>query len=358
MNMIDVMQRLAELDASNPNVIKENNSQMGGMGFNSPQETKENVAPAMQNSYDFTTSIFNPAYDAWEKGAGDENNPPPETIEVGINYSISDDSDESGRYSEISQYSIHDLATGQELNITDKNVLSDVESDIWKDAESSKADDYDIPDRDDYYENADAELAELRRVLGNKTPVSECGMMPGMAMSAPSQPSTPASINMTAASGPELSGMLRDIMQLAGMNNAPSDTAPMSASPQMLEPVDGMSPADSMRGVIDRMNPADDMGQDFDGDDGVNQAHGDLDNDGDHDMDDHDMEKKQSVDEYDNTPADPTEKNPFDANQYAHQENQPGQGDRMDGDRPKAYADMNEAVSDLFAQYKRFVSEN
>jgi hypothetical protein len=30
----------------------------------------------------------------------------------------------------------------------------------------------------------------------------------------------------------------------------------------------------------------------------------------------------------------------------------------MDGDRPKAYADMNEAVTDLFAQYKRFVSEN
>jgi hypothetical protein len=358
MNMIDVMQRLAELDAGNPNIIKENDAQMSGMSLTSTHATEENVAPAMQNSYNFTTSIFNPAYDAWEKGAGDENNPPPETIEVGINYSTSSDSDESGRFSEISQYSIHDLATGEELNITNKNVLSDVEDDIRKDAESSKDDDYDIPDKGDYYENADEELAELRRALGNKTPVSECGMMPGMAMAEPSRPSTPASINMTAASGPELSGMLRDIMQLAGMNNAPPAT--MSASPQILEPVSAMSAADSMRGVIDRMNPADDMGQGFNdnGDDGVNQAHGDLDNDGDHDMDDHDMEKKQPVDEYDNTPADPNDTNEFDANQYANQENQPGQGDRMDGDRPKAYADMNETVSDLFAQYKKFVNES
>jgi hypothetical protein len=360
MNMIDVMQRLAELDAGNPNIIKENDAQMSGMSLTSTHATEENVAPAMQNNYDFTTSIHNPAYDAWENGAGDENNPPPETIEVGINYSISSDSDESGRFSEISQYSIHDLSTGQEINITDKNVLGDVEDDIWKDAKSSKDDDYDIPDRNDYYENADEELAELRRVLGNKTPVSECGMMPGMAMAEPSQPHTPASINMTAASGPELSGMLRDIMQLAGMNNAPSEPSPMTVSPQMLEPVGDMSPADSMRGVIDKMNPADDMGQDFDdnGEDDVNQAHGDLDNDGDHDMDDHNLEKKQPVDEYDNTPADPNKKNKFDANQFANRQNQPGQGDRMDGTSPKAYADMNEAATDLFAQYKKFVSEN
>ena len=47
----------------------------------------------------------------------------------------------------------------------------------------------------------------------------------------------------------------------------------------------------------------------------------------------------------------------FNANQYANQENQPGQGDRMDGTSPKAYADMKEATADLFAQYKNFVSE-
>jgi hypothetical protein len=46
-----------------------------------------------------------------------------------------------------------------------------------------------------------------------------------------------------------------------------------------------------MRSVIDKLNPIDDKG----GDD-VSKSHGDLDNDGDHDMDDHDMEKKQPVD--------------------------------------------------------------
>jgi hypothetical protein len=108
---------------------------------------------------------------------------------------------------------------------------------------------------------------------------------------------------------------------------------------------------------IDKSGP-DIMNKPDDGDDGVSKDQGDQDNDGDHDMDDHDMEKKDKVDEYDNTPADPNDKDEFDANAHAHQENQPGQGDRMDGDRPKAYADMNEAVTDLFAQYKRFVSEN
>jgi hypothetical protein len=206
-------------------------------------------------------------------------------------------------------------------------------------------------------------LAELDstnvNVIKENLQVEECGMMPEMGMDlAPQKPSMPASINMSAGSGDELSNLLATIMQLAGQNKPDA----VSASPALdntppagtLEPAGGdMSPADNMRSVIDKLNPADDNGEDD-----VNKAHGDLDNDGDHDMDDHDMEKKDKVDEYDNTPSDPNDKNEFDANQFAHQENQPGQGDRMDGDRPKAYADMNEAVTDLFAQYKKFVSEN
>jgi hypothetical protein len=205
------------------------------------------------------------------------------------------------------------------------------------------------------------DMASLRALSGLKS-LEECGMgmMPEMGMDiAPEKPSMPASINMTAGSGDELSNMLATIMQLAGQKSAD----PVSAGPALdntppaagtLEPASGdMSPADNMRSVIDKLNPMDDEG----GDD-VSKSHGDLDNDGDHDMDDHDMEKKDKVDEYDNTPADPNDKDEFDANAHAHQENQPGQGDRMDGDRPKAYADMNEAVTDLFAQYKKFVSEN
>ena len=211
-------------------------------------------------------------------------------------------------------------------------------------------------------------LAELdsgnANVIKENLQVEECGMMPGMVPEmgvdiAPEKPSMPASINMTAGSGDELSNMLATIMQLAGQNKPVSASPPLDNAPPApgtLEPAGGGSPADTMRSVIDKLNPMD--GDDEGGEDDVNKAHGDLDNDGDHDMDDHDMEKKEPVDEYDNTPSDPNKKNEFDANQFAHQENQPGQGDRMDGDRPKAYADMNEAVTDLFAQYKRFVSEN
>jgi hypothetical protein len=241
-------------------------------------------------------------------------------------------------------------------------------------------------------------LAELDaknpNIIKESSQVDECGMMPEMGMAiAPEKPSTPASINMTAGSGDELSNMLATIMQLAGQNK------PVSAAPSLdntppagtLEPANGpMSQTDNMRSVIDKLNPMDDNGEDD-----VNKAHGDLDNDGDHDMDDHDLENDDKpeeglggglaggaigaalggpmgalagysagskatddLSEYDNTPSDPNDKDEFDANAHAHQENQPGQGDRMDGDRPKAYADMNEAVSDLYAQYKRFVREN
>ena len=203
-----------------------------------------------------------------------------------------------------------------------------------------------------------AELdAQNPNIIKENTQVDECGMMPGMVPEmgvdiAPEKPSMPASINMTAGSGDELSNMLATIMQLAGQNKPVSAAPPLDNTPPAgtLEPASGDSPADAMRSVIDKLNPM--------GGDDVSKSHGDLDNDGDHDMDDHDMEKKEPVDEYDNTPADPNDKDEFDADAHAHQENQPGQGDRMDGDRPKAYADMNEAVTDLFAQYKRFVSEN
>lgn len=205
-----------------------------------------------------------------------------------------------------------------------------------------------------------AELDSANPNIIKESTVDECGMMPGMEMESPSmmpnRPSTPATINMTAGSGEELGTLLKDIMSLAGMGAQHTAEPTATIEPQTLEPVgDHETPADTMRGVIDRLNP-------MAGDDGM--AGLDRDHDGDHDMDDHDMEKDQDDEEetdegeYDNSPADPTKKNEFDANEFAHQENQPRQGDRMDGTSPKAYADMNEAVSDLFAQYKKFIGES
>jgi hypothetical protein len=217
-------------------------------------------------------------------------------------------------------------------------------------------------------------LAELDsanpNIVRESTQVGECGMMPEMGLPmVPPAPQHPASINMTAGSGEELGDLLTTIMSLAGVAKGGEEPVGGEPQAQVLEPVGaGETPADTMRSVIDKLNPMDgddEGGEDelgaFQGgdNDNISADQGDVDNDGDHDMDDHDAEQdKEEVDEYDNTPADPNDKNEFDADQFAHQENQPGQGDRMDGDRPKAYADMNEAVTDLFAQYKKFVSEN
>lgn len=188
-------------------------------------------------------------------------------------------------------------------------------------------------------------LAELDAVNPNivkesDQKVDECGMMPEMGMMSmpPERPSHPASINMTAGSGEELSDMLTTIMTLAGQSGH-GHAEPMSAPPAApLEPV-GPEPdaTSSMRSVIDKLNP-------MDGDDEEGEPEDDA--------------ERKPVDEYDNTPEDPNDKSEFDPNQFAHQENQPGQGDRMDGNMPKGIPTMEEVEKQLFADYRKFVSEN
>lgn len=167
--------------------------------------------------------------------------------------------------------------------------------------------------------------------------VEECGMMPevGMAMD---RPSTPASINMTAGSAAELGDLLKDIVSLAGMDKPELDMPLSVGGPAVLEPAGMGTPgADDMRSVIDKLNP-------MDGDDDQDSSGDDQEAD------------KEKVDELDNEPADPTKPPPFDANQYANKENQPGQGDRMDGNMPKGNPTMN--FESLMAEYKRFVAES
>lgn len=185
-------------------------------------------------------------------------------------------------------------------------------------------------------------LAELDagnpNIVRESTEVAECGMMPEIGMNAMERPSTPATINMTAGSGEELSDMLTTIMSLAGIAHKGHDAEPMGDLPPPAEPEMGPeTPADTMRGVIDKLNTA---GGEEDGEEG-----------------DEEKTDEEKSGPYDTSPNDPRDVPAFNADQHAHQENQPGQGDRMDGDKPKAYADMNEAVADLFAQYKQFVNE-
>lgn len=224
-----------------------------------------------------------------------------------------------------------------------------------------------------------AELDSANPNIVKESTVAECGMMP---MGAMGGSHTPASINMTADSGPELTGMLRDIMHLAGVQPAGDiGSGPealgvdMEPATLVAEPVAGTdepmpSAGEKMRSVLDKLNPepeGDDLGAfqggdempDDQGDDDMSADQGDFDNDGDHDMDDHDAEEEDDEEEetdegqYDNSPAgaEPTE--PFDANEFAHQENQPGVGNRMDGNMPKAQA----TFENLMKEYKSFIGE-
>jgi hypothetical protein len=180
-------------------------------------------------------------------------------------------------------------------------------------------------------------VVPAKTVVKENTDLAECGIMPDMGMMGgmPERPAMPASINMTAGSGEELSNMLATIMQLAGVHKVEPDHMGMDHDPMTLtaEPavVAGPHASDGevMRGVIDKMNP--EMG-DEEGDE----------------------EGEEETDEaqYDNGPSDPRKPPAFKANQYAHQENQPGQGDRMDGNMPKATMEAK-----LMAEYQEFLNE-
>jgi len=216
MKMIDVMKRLSELDLDNPNIVKENQ--------NLPVAT-----PATRREYDLETTITNPAYAAWENGVGDENSPPSETIEVGINYVLDSDQDYNGRnFPVIDKSEVYDLATGQELNISDENVLDSIEQAIWKAVKQDRDDDHyeDMSNQGNMGAHGEEttspihggqrkektmenlNLESLRYLAGVKDTIAESGIGSGM----------PASINITAGSGQELTGMLKDIMNLAGVS--------------------------------------------------------------------------------------------------------------------------------------------
>jgi hypothetical protein len=169
--------------------------------------------------------------------------------------------------------------------------------------------------------------------------VAECGMMPMPGMGGSS---TPASVNITAGSGEELSNMLKDIMSLAGVHQVEPHELGTEPAPVTLtaEPMTAMGPAasagDEMRVVIDRINS-------------------------DEDDEDNEEADEGAVPGVDNTPTGVDDVPSFKKDAmldrgHMNQEpaGHPGVGDRMDGDRPRAFANMEESLMD---EYKRFVAE-
>ena len=163
----------------------------------------------------------------------------------------------------------------------------------------------------------DQPTAETTTVLDD-TPVSECppDMPPSPMNTSMSKPDTPPpsiSVNLNAQ------GMdnIEELMKLMTKVNPDMINQPQAAAPAIeIEPMDkpsGLPPLGAL-GDLDKgplkMLPDldasnDDMpGGEMDGPDDVSKAHGDLDNDGDHDMDDHDMEKKDKEEAFSNSVGD------------------------------------------------------
>jgi hypothetical protein len=209
--------------------------------------------------------------------------------------------------------------------------------------------------------------AEIKTLT--ESAIAECGM----GMSSPTTASF--SINATAGSGEEVAGMLMSIMQLAGVKPVTQNDMPIDHIGH------GHMSMDKALNIM--------------GGDDVSQSHGDLDNDGDHDMDDHDMEKdtlsgmdtlnpgeregdievisvdsnddkEKPIDEFANTPGEGSEVGTdvpvYDPEKMVFRPNTPGQGDRMDGTMPKGNPGMTkksvredaDTTSDLFKAYEAF----
>jgi hypothetical protein len=199
-------------------------------------------------------------------------------------------------------------------------------------------------------------LAELDsknpNVVKESTAIEECGMMPMPGMGGQH---TPASINMTADSGSELTGMLRDIMQLAGMQKVGAEHLGIEPEPMKLtpEPIAAVGPAiaepmssaaDDMRSVIDKLHSDDEEGDDlgaFQGDD----EEGDAD------------DEEETDEGYDNSPADPNNVPAADADEYAHHENQPGSGNTSNGEKRQSNL-PTATFESLMKEYKSFIGES
>jgi hypothetical protein len=239
--MINLLKRLSELNSAKTTRLTEDTSMHHHAVVAKHELTKE----ASNGGYDLETTIDNPAWN------GEDDNIP-DTIEIGVNYTITGSyrpstwgyhGGEPEEHPELDINSIVNLETGQDIhNLIDRDTLSRIEEEIWEQAEKSKDDDFDVPDdydEDVNYENdsispihggqrkeetmENLNLESLRYLAGVKNTLEECGMSPMQGTH------TPASINITAGSGQELTGMLKDIMNLAGVQQVQPHHMPVDS---------------------------------------------------------------------------------------------------------------------------------
>lgn len=177
----------------------------------------------------------------------------------------------------------------------------------------------------------------------NENAMAECGdgVMTPSPMMSNNAPHTPASISITANNGPELSGMLRDIMTLAGVHKVEPQHMPVVSQPSPAIPM-----GHDMRQIIDSMNdePAEEVIS--------------ITDDGDEDGDFGEVE--QETDEgYANTPDDATAVPEYDGEENAFNPNAGGDRRNRKSDLPKAMP-VDESVENisahLFMEYSKFIN--
>lgn len=183
--------------------------------------------------------------------------------------------------------------------------------------------------------------------LSENTQVSECGMMADD-MHGSMAPHTPASMHITANDGQELGGILRDIMQLAGVKSSSTD---LGDEPQVLSttPVVGTSSpaADDMRSVIDKLDFDDTVDTDID------DQLADYDDLGDDDLDDEDQ-----LEAYDNSPAAANSAQRYDVDPVSHHPNAPGAAkNRGLMANPRGVPTMEKMERQLYRAYQQYLNE-
>lgn len=309
------MQRLAELDAKNPNKVKETKD--------SNQKDKKGAEEGIDPNYQYSDD-----YSEWKKHHDIDksrriSNPPTPT---------------SSKYPANSREDLEDrLASAKErLAMLNPN---------WPADRSSFADyKYVIANLERALANMNEEsvqddltLESIRMISGIKKTLAECGIEQMSMTGAPGH-STPASISITAANGPELSGMLRDIMQLAGRPHSeeePLITEPVATVEPAVqaEPADAMqvSPTDSMRSVIDILNP----------DDGEDNGEDD----------------EEEVKEYDNSPSPKTTGYASMTPTGSDMHSKGGEAPKVNGGGNPMQRTMEQIEKDLLADYYKFINE-
>lgn len=187
-----------------------------------------------------------------------------------------------------------------------------------------------------------------------QVPIEECGMM---GMGGMNQPHTPASINMTANSGPELTGMLKDIMSLAGLKPVGSDDLGNEPPPAVVSTEPGMSLANVDGDQLGNDEPmaGNDSGEEpFD----MKSMVAKIDT-----LNEPADDQEEKVKEWDNEPVDDVNgelDNDAMLNIGMHNQDpagNPGVGDRMDGDRPRAFA-KDSTYESLMAEYQKYINED